>query len=352
MSYKEADFYQAMAARYSELSCFVPDEASDISLRFHALASQLAAMSARQEAASRQSFAATASGAALDAHASTRGLNRKGAVCAAGSLQFTRAQTNGNVSIPPGTVYAAADGAEYETTAAAEIVQGQQTVLVPARAVKAGKNGNAAAGMITLLRRPTVQIGAVVNPAVFTGGCDAESDDALRERVLSSYASQSNGANGAYYKQLAEGFDGVSSAKTVAGAGAGAGEIIVYVAANDQNVVQSAVKTALQTKLNTCREPCASIKVTDATAVAVDVAVAVEPTEDFSAAKLALEERIRQLLGGLAIGEKITLARLGQLVMDSGLANNYRFTAPVADTKPSAVQVLRAGVVAVSRMEG
>lgn len=51
----EQEFYRAMTARYSALSGFVPDEASDIALRFHALAGELADFSARLDEAARQS---------------------------------------------------------------------------------------------------------------------------------------------------------------------------------------------------------------------------------------------------------------------------------------------------------
>ena len=40
------------------------------------------------------------------------------------------------------------------------------------------------------------------NPAAFSGGCDAESDEALRGRVLASYQRLPNGANAAYYLSL------------------------------------------------------------------------------------------------------------------------------------------------------
>ena len=42
MQYDEQSLYTRMTARYQELAGFVPDEASDIALRFHALSGELA----------------------------------------------------------------------------------------------------------------------------------------------------------------------------------------------------------------------------------------------------------------------------------------------------------------------
>ena len=107
----EQEFYRAMTARYSALSGFVPDEASDIALRFHALAGELADFSARLDEAARQSDPLTAKGEALDALAALRGISRRPAAHAAGELTFTRAPgTAGEVPIPAGTACAAPDG--------------------------------------------------------------------------------------------------------------------------------------------------------------------------------------------------------------------------------------------------
>ena len=43
MNLTQETFYETMIQRYRTLSGFTPDEASDIALRFHALAGELAA---------------------------------------------------------------------------------------------------------------------------------------------------------------------------------------------------------------------------------------------------------------------------------------------------------------------
>ena len=54
-----------MTARYQELAGFVPDEASDIALRFHALAGELAQVCAVLDEARRQAAPQTAAGERL-----------------------------------------------------------------------------------------------------------------------------------------------------------------------------------------------------------------------------------------------------------------------------------------------
>ena len=214
----EQEFYRAMTARYSALSGFVPDEASDIALRFHALAGELADFSARLDEAARQSDPLTAKGEALDALAALRGISRRPAAHAAGELTFTRAPgTAGEVPIPAGTACAAPDGRVYLTTDAGSIPAGETSATLAARAALAGRGGNAAAGSVTLPRRLAAGVAAVENGAPFAGGTDAEGDDSLRRRLLAAWARPANGVNGESYRAAAEAWPGIGSAAVCAG---------------------------------------------------------------------------------------------------------------------------------------
>lgn len=342
----EADFYQAMEAKYRELTGVTPDAASDTAIRFHTLAAELERFSERLEEAEKQSSPRTAVGEALELHAESRGIFRKPASYATGTIVFSRAGAKGTAIIPEGTVCAAADGTDYVTAEPAEFGEEDIQVSAAARAVRAGAAGNAAAGAIVRVRQ--ILGFSAENPEPFTGGYDAESDEALRRRVLDACSAPNTGINLAFYRQAAQSADGVQSASCVAGAGPG--EVIVYLAGDGNGPVPEAVKTAVQENLNRMREPFAKIVVQDAAILSTDSSLAVEKTQGSKAADVceALQAAVQKKLSGLAAGEKLTLAALTRVIVQSGLAENWKILSPAQDVIPDASQVVRAGTVTVT----
>ncbi len=342
----EADFYQAMEAKYRELTGIIPDEASDTAIRFHTLAAELERFSERLAEAEKQSSPRTAVGEALELHAEGRGIFRKPASCAAGAIVFSRAGAKGAATIPEGTVCAAADGTDYVTAEPAEFGEEDTQVSAAARAARAGAAGNAAAGAIVRVRQ--VLGFSAENPEPFTGGCDAESDEALRRRVLDACFAPNTGINLAFYRQAAQSADGVQSASCTAGTDPG--EVIVYLAGDGNGPVPEALKTAVQEQLNRMREPFAKIVVRDAAVLSTTISLAVEKTQGSKSAGVceALRAEIQKKLLGLAVGEELTLAALARVIVQSGLAENWKILSPAQDVVPDASQVVRAGTVTVT----
>ena len=316
----EQEFYRAMTARYSALSGFVPDEASDIALRFHALAGERADFSARRDEAARQADPRRAKGEALDARAALRGISRRPAAHAAGELTFTRAPgTAGEVPIPAGTACAAPDGRVYLTTDAGSIPAGETSATLAARAALAGRGGNAAAGSVTLPRRLVAGVAAVENGAPFAGGTDAEGDDSLRRRLLAAWARPANGVNGESYRAAGP----------------------------------EAVRAGLAAALGGMRAPCDTVTVESAEAVAAGVSIEIEaPTECFSEVREALLGRVRETLDRMPVGAGLPVARLCALAMAREEVTNCRVLLPAADLAAGPAQVLRAGELSVTRMGG
>ena len=348
----EQEFYRAMTARYSALSGFVPDEASDIALRFHALAGELADFSARLDEAARQSDPLTAKGEALDALAALRGISRRPAAHAAGELTFTRAPgTAGEVPIPAGTACAAPDGRVYLTTDAGSIPAGETSATLAARAALAGRGGNATAGSVTLPRRLAAGVAAVENGAPFAGGTDAEGDDSLRRRLLAAWARPANGVNGESYRAAAEAWPGIGSAAVCAGERPGS--LTVYAAADGAPAVPEAVLAGLSEALGGMRAPCDTVTVESAEAVAAGVSIEIEaPAECFSEVREALLGRVRETLDRMPVGAGLPVARLCALAMDREEVTNCRVLLPAADLAAGPAQVLRAGELSVTRMGG
>ena len=165
--------------------------ASDLELRFKAVASEIFSAYSYAQFVLRQGFPQTATGEYLDKHAQLRGIERKTASCAEGELVFSLSEAlEADVAIPEGTICASEKRpfVQFATTVAAVITAGETSVTVPARSISGGAQFNAPAGEITVLVNPPEYVAAVTNPAKMTGGFDEENDKSLRERLISSYS--------------------------------------------------------------------------------------------------------------------------------------------------------------------
>lgn len=131
--------------------------------------------------AARQAFVSTADEDNLVLHGAEVGVPRKVATYATGNV--TLSGTNG-VGIPAGTRLQRADGVLYDVTTGAAIASGTATVIV--RALTAGADGNAAAGVALTLVSPIagVNSNAAVASGGLTNGVDTEQVDNWRARIL------------------------------------------------------------------------------------------------------------------------------------------------------------------------
>ena len=343
----EMDFYRSMEETYRELTGITPDAASDTAIRFHTLAAELENLSLRVEKVQHQAFPQTAAGQILDLHAKSRGITRKPAAYASGSIVFSRAGAKGAQPIPKGTVCAAADGAEYETTETATLEENQTQVKAQAMAVHAGADGNAAPGTIVRVRQ---RIGiAANNPEPFAGGRDAESDDTLRRRLLDACSEPNTGINRAFYRQAAQAVDGVQSASCLAGEKPG--EVVLYLAGEGAQPLSDSALASVQQKLDAMREPFAVVDTKNAEVLSTDCSLMVENSAGTCAAEVCsrLEQAVRAYMNALAVGEKLTLAALTRIIVQSGLAENWKFLSPAQDILPQSSRVVRAGTIKVQK---
>ncbi|WP_431276285.1 baseplate J/gp47 family protein [Variovorax ureilyticus] len=165
----------------------------------------------------------------LEAWAGLKGVTRKPAAQASGSVTFTGAP--GTV-VNSGVQLVRGDGITYSTTAVGTI-GGGGTVAVPATATPdpsglAGAIGNAGIGVVLTLGTAIsgVQSNGVVSTA-FTGGADLEGDDSLRSRMLAAYRNPPQGGAVTDYVQWALAVPGVTRAWCNPN-GFGAGTVVVY----------------------------------------------------------------------------------------------------------------------------
>ena len=106
---------------------------------------------------------------------------------ATGNLVFSSIEiAEAAIPVPLGSKALAvgSDGSRifFETTAYGEIAIGDNSVIIPARAVYSGESGNVSAFMVTNIPYAISGIDRVENTTDFSGGTDQESDDDLRNR--------------------------------------------------------------------------------------------------------------------------------------------------------------------------
>ena len=333
------EIYEQMRGTFAQRAGFVPSEGCDSAVRLYALAAELQSLLMQADWVLDQSFPQTAQGMYLDYHAETRGITR------AAADKVTAA-----CPIEKGTVCMTAEGVRFETTEDAAIAVGSQWVDVPAQAAEAGAGGNVIAGTVTLLSAMPVGVVQCTNPAAFSGGCDAESDEALRGRVLASYQRLPNGANAAYYEQEAMRYPGVAAAKAV-GRARGIGTVNVVIATH-AGVPDAALLAAVETDLQKKREIAVDVKVLAPAVetVAVTVALKAAPGYTFAEAKAGAQSALEALFTGELLGKSVTTARLLTLLCGVEGVENVHLTAPAADVAVGSTELPMLGTVTISEL--
>ena len=345
------EIYEQMRGTFAQRAGFVPSEGCDSAVRLYALAAELQSLLMQADWVLDQSFPQTAQGMYLDYHAETRGITRAAAEKAAGTLRFAAAdKVTAACPIEKGTVCMTAEGVRFETTEDAAIAVGSQWADVSAQAAEAGAGGNVIAGTVTLLSAMPVGVVQCTNPAAFSGGCDAESDEALRGRVLASYQRLPNGANAAYYEQEAMRYPGVAAAKAV-GRARGIGTVNVVIATH-AGVPDAALLAAVETDLQKKREIAVDVKVLAPTVetVAVTAALKAAPGYTFAEVKAGAQSALEALFTGELLGKSVTTARLLTLLCGVEGVENVHLTAPAADVAVGSTELPMLGTVTISEL--
>lgn len=345
------EIYEQMRGTFAQRAGFVPSEGCDSAVRLYALAAELQSLLMQADWVLDQSFPQTAQGTYLDYHAETRGITRGAAEKAAGVIRFAAAdKVTAACPIEKGTVCMTAEGVRFETTEDAAIAVGSQWADVPAQAVEAGAGGNVIAGTVTLLSAMPVGVVQCTNPAAFSGGCDAESDEALRGRVLASYQRLPNGANAAYYEQEAMRYPGVAAAKAV-GRARGIGTVNVVIATH-AGVPDAALLAAVEMDLQKKREIAVDVKVLAPTVetVAVTAALKAAPGYTFAEVKAGAQSALEALFTGELLGKSVTTARLLTLLCGVEGVENVHLTAPAADVAVGSTELPMLGTVTISEL--
>ena len=171
----------------------------------------------------KQATPFTATGEYLEGWAALKGVLRKAAAIATGTVTFLG--SNGSV-VPAGTPITRGDGFAFMSTAEAAVTGG--SVIVSIAAVAAGAAGNAVAGVPMTLASGLAGVQSTgIATVPLTGGADVETDDALRSRMLQTYAAPPQGGATTDYVEWALAVPGVTRCWVKPG-GMGAGTVLIY----------------------------------------------------------------------------------------------------------------------------
>lgn len=312
----------------------------DLAARLYALAAQICALEAQSDWVRRQCFPQTAQGEHLDHHALVRGLERRESAKAEGIVRFfAGAAGETERIIPKGTVCMTEKLVRFETVGQGVISAGEMWVDVPVRAVEGGVAGNAAPGAVTLMAVAPVGVEYCTNPAAFSGGMEREDDESLRERILDTFRSLPNGANAAWYRQIALSDEAVAAAEVVPRP-RGVGTVDVVVSARG-GLPDEQLLARMQEKLDERREIAVDLRVIAPETVPVTLAVQIAPAAGYDAAQTAqrVEEALRAHFDGTLLGKSQLLVKLGSVIYGCEGVENYRITAPAADIAVGATQL-------------
>lgn len=179
---------------------------------------------------SQQAVPWTATDEYLESWGALRGVTRKAATAASGSVAFT---VTGDGTIPAGSSIALAGGLTAVTTS--DSTTSGSVATAPATCGTTGSAGNLAAGNLATLSSPIAGIQTVGQvSAAFVGGSDIEEEESFRSRVMLAW--QGDGENGKKqdYIDWALAVPGVTRAWANP-LGFGAGTVVVYIMLDDAN---------------------------------------------------------------------------------------------------------------------
>ncbi len=351
-SYEE--ILKRMQEAYQEASGHCPDDVSDTGLRLRVLSGELYRLQAKLAWLERQAFPQTATGNWLDKHGVQRGVVRREAGRAQGELTFSRyIPLSFDLVIPKGTVCASTgeNPVEYETTEEGILAADTLNVVIPARAVRGGKEGNVGAGYINTLRDPTTSVNYVNNEKAFTGGTDPEDDEAYRARILVSYDSPSSGANVGYYREVALACNGVGAAGIIPRAN-GTGTVGVYIWGVTDAPSEETI-SELEETFSKEREAGVKVTVQAATAKTVNVGVRLKlrPGSDFTRTQQDVEQAVGAYFASLTVGSPVYLAELQRVILDVAPAVKLEFPVTMYDISANQSVVPVLGTVTVEELE-
>ncbi len=314
-------------ANLQPLASVGPD--SDYYLRANATGAAIEGLYQHQQWIARQIFPDTADSDVLEQHASQRGIQRKAASAATGSITFSGATGS---AVPIGTEAKTAGGVAFVTTASG-VIGGGGSANIAARASLPGKSGNQdAATALALTSAPSgVQSQAAITS--MTGGTDSETDAGMLARLLTDIRLPPAGGAAHDYARWALEVSGVADA-------------YVFTQRRAVNSVDVVIETAgglpstqlvnsVQAHIDSVRPVGADVLVMAPQTVAVNIAAALALSgTTLPDATARIGAALTSYFAILNVGGGVTRARLIALMMDTPGVVDVTLTAPASNVAP------------------
>ena len=348
MSYTYSQILDRMNNKFTELSGYSPENASDAAIKMKLLAGELYSLCTEIDRIKLQMFPNTATGQYLDMHAQQRGLSRIKGDKASGFVLFRLDMpVDHDITIPRGTVCSNSDGSlRYLTVEDEVIIRNSTEKLIECEAEDSGQHYNVARNVVKVIITYFSVGMSITNASSFIGGTDDESDESLRKRLAENYKNTPNGANEQYYIDLAKSVDGIYSASV---SGSMQAEGITVCVGGRGEVPSNDAYYNVRDLLNISRPFGVDLTVTMPELVAVNVTASLSIKSGYNANEVLANVRISidNFFDSLGVGEDFKLAALGKAVYESDGVDNYTFS-NMADISINAGQLAKVGTVNVT----
>lgn len=274
--------------------------------------------------------------------ASIWGVTPKTASFATGTATVTG--SNG-APIVTGTVWRALDGQLYESTADTSISSGTATVALIAQS--AGAAGNRITGQTFTLVSPVAGVDANAVASAFTGGADAEIDDALLSRFLKRLRQPPQGGAKSDYEEWALAVPGVTRAWP-SPLELGAGTVVLRFMMDDtytNGIPLSGDVATVQAHIEPLRPVTAAVTVAAPIAAPLDfVFASLDPNT--LANRQAIQANLLQLIKGEAQpGGTLLLSHIRAAISGVVGENDYALTSPSSNVTVGTSNITTLGTI-------
>ncbi|MDP2786597.1 MAG: baseplate J/gp47 family protein [Pseudomonadota bacterium] len=322
---------------------------SDLYIRAAGIAAAVEGLYMHQDWLSRQILPDLADADWLERHASLRGMTRKPAAYAAGTLTFSGTP---GASIPIGTQARTVAGVVYATTLAAAL-DGAGAATLAAQAVEPGAAGNLVTGAsLTLVSAPSGVNGTAIGSAM-TGGADIETDAELRTRLIDLIRNPPSGGAAHDYVRWAGEMAGVDLAWCYP-LRRGIGTVDVVIMPEGGGIPAPSLVTEVSDYIADLRPVTADVLVMGPTAVpvAITAALVLTGSVDLADIKAIATVELAAYFAGLAPGATAYRSQiLAILATQTGVAD-VTLSAPAGNTTTlvdaTHVQLATLGAIAVT----
>lgn len=278
-------------------------------------------------------------------------LRRQAALYGLAPIAATFAEGNADVTgddgntVPAGTIVQRADGTQFAVDADATIASG--TASLALTCLTAGTIGNTdAASVLTFVSPvPNVSGTATVDVDGIMGGVDAETDEALRERLLERLQAPPLGGSEADYERWAKEVAGVTRV-WVAPQELGPGTVTVrFVRDADASIIPDAGEVSdVQDYIDARRPVTADVHVLAPVAVPLNFTISVTPAS--VAVKAAVEAELTDLISrDSEPGGTILLSRIREAVSIAAGESDNTVTVPAANVTNTTGQMSTMGTI-------